>query len=166
MPVIEVEDASMMFRLSRGREVRVKEYLLNLARGRLSYEEFWALRNVSFRLERGESLGLVGTNGSGKSTLLKLIAGIMRPTCGTVRVQGSIAPLIEINGGFDRTLSGRENIYLAGAMHVGVYRRAGGGLFFGNAVPAGIRYCHPVRRRYRYRRRGAFRRGRPFPPEV
>ena len=117
MPVIEVEDVSMMFRLSRGREVRVKEYLLNLARGRLSYEEFWALRNVSFRLESGESLGLVGTNGSGKSTLLKLIAGIMRPTCGTVRVQGSIAPLIEINGGFDRTLSGRENIYLAGAMH-------------------------------------------------
>ena len=117
LPVVSVQNVSMMFRLSRNREYRVKEYLLNVLRGRLAYEEFWALRDVSFQLERGESLGLIGANGSGKSTLLKLIAGIMRPTEGKVQVRGSIAPLIEINGGFDRTLSARENIYLTGAMH-------------------------------------------------
>ena len=117
LPVVSVQNVSMMFRLSRNREYRVKEYLLNVLRGRLAYEEFWALRDVSFQLERGESLGLIGANGSGKSTLLKLIAGIMRPTEGQVQVRGSIAPLIEINGGFDRTLSARENIYLTGAMH-------------------------------------------------
>lgn len=116
-PVVSVQDVSMMFRLSRNREYRMKEYVLNLVRGRLEYEEFWALRNVSFTLSRGESIGLVGVNGSGKSTLLKLIAGIMNPTSGRIITRGTIAPLIEINGGFDRTLSARENIYLTGAMH-------------------------------------------------
>ena len=98
-PLVCVEDVSMMFRLSRGGETRIKEYLLSAVRKRLSFEEFWALRHVSFQLERGDSMGLVGQNGSGKSTLLKLIAGIMRPTQGKIRVAGSIAPLIEINGG-------------------------------------------------------------------
>lgn len=116
-PLVCVEDVSMMFRLSRGGETRIKEYLLSAVRKRLSFEEFWALRHVSFQLERGDSMGLVGQNGSGKSTLLKLVAGIMRPTQGEIRVAGSIAPLIEINGGFDRTLTARENIFLAGAMH-------------------------------------------------
>lgn len=116
-PVVSVQGVSMMFRMSRHQEYRVKEYLLNVVRGKLAYEEFWALRDISFTLGRGESLGLVGRNGSGKSTLLKLIAGIMRPTKGTIVTRGNIAPLIEINGGFDRTLTARENIYLSGAMH-------------------------------------------------
>lgn len=116
-PVVSVEGVSMMFRLSRNQEYRMKEYVLNLVRGRLAYQEFWALRDISFTLSSGESLGLVGVNGSGKSTLLKLIAGIMKPTSGRIVTRGAIAPLIEINGGFDRTLSARENIYLTGSMH-------------------------------------------------
>lgn len=114
---IVVNDVSMMFNLSRNKEERLKEYVLNLLRGKLFFDEFWALKHVSFKLQKGDSLGLIGVNGSGKSTLLKLIAGIMQPTEGRVRTYGSIAPLIEINGGFDPTLTARENIYLTGAMH-------------------------------------------------
>ena len=116
-PIITVQDVSMMFRLSKNKEYRRKEYFLNAVRGHLAFEEFWALKHISFELSKGESLGLVGVNGSGKSTLLKLIAGIMRPTSGMIKTIGTIAPLIEINGGFDRTLTARENIYLTGAMH-------------------------------------------------
>lgn len=116
-PIITVQDVSMMFRLSKNKEYRLKEYILNAVRNRLVFEEFWALKHISFELGKGESMGLVGVNGSGKSTLLKLIAGIMRPTSGVIKTQGTIAPLIEINGGFDRTLTARENIYLTGAMH-------------------------------------------------
>lgn len=115
--VIRAENISMKFNLSKNNETRLKEYAINLLRGKLQFEEFWALRDISFELEKGDSLGLIGVNGSGKSTLLKIIAGIIPPTNGIVETNGSIAPLIELSGGFDRTLSARENIYLSGAMH-------------------------------------------------
>lgn len=114
---VSVEDVSMMFNLSRKKEERFKEYFINLIKGELFFDEFWALQNISFNLRQGESIGFVGLNGSGKSTLLKLISGIMKPTKGKIVTKGSIAPLIELGGGFDRDLSAVENIYLTGAMH-------------------------------------------------
>lgn len=115
--VIDVNDVSVMFNLSKNREDGVKEYFINLIKGKIHFDEFWALRNISFQVRQGESLALIGRNGSGKSTMLKTIAGIIRPARGSVKVNGNIAPLIEINGGFDRSLSARENIYLVGTMH-------------------------------------------------
>ena len=115
--VVDAKDVSVMFNLSRNREDGVKEYFINLIKGQLHFDEFWALRNISFQVRKGESVALIGRNGSGKSTMLKTIAGIIRPTRGSVRVKGNIAPLIEITGGFDRSLSARENIFLVGTMH-------------------------------------------------
>ncbi len=114
---VELKDVSIMFNLSKNKEDSLRDYFINLAKGKLHYSEFWALRNISFQVKRGDSLALIGRNGSGKSTLLKTIAGVIPPTRGTVKVNGSLAPLIEINGGFDRSLSARDNIFLAGAMH-------------------------------------------------
>ncbi len=114
---IDVNDVSIMFNLSKNREDGVKEYFINMIKGKVGYNEFWAVRNVSFQVKRGDSLALIGRNGSGKSTLLKSIAGIIRPARGSIKVNGTVAPLIEISGGFDRTLSARENIFLSGAMH-------------------------------------------------
>ncbi len=114
---IDVNDVSVMFNLSKNREEGVKEYFVNFVKGKLRYDEFWALRNISLQIKKGDSIALIGRNGSGKSTLLKTIAGIIKPTRGSVKVRGSIAPLIEISGGFDRSLSARENIFLSGTMH-------------------------------------------------
>ena len=82
----------------------------------VSYDEFWALKDVSFEVKRGDSLGLIGLNGSGKSTMLKTIAGVLKPTKGTVTVGGNIAPLIELGAGFDMDLTARENVFLNGAL--------------------------------------------------
>ena len=114
---IRAEHISMMFNLSRHREERLKEYAINLVRKRLTFDEFWALSDVSFEVKKGGALGVVGTNGSGKTTLLKVIAGIMTPTEGKVTTEGTIAPLFAMGSGFDGALSARENIYLVGAMH-------------------------------------------------
>ena len=114
---VKVDNVSMMFNLSRHREERLKEYVINVVRKRLAFDEFWALTDVSFEVKKGGTLGIVGTNGSGKTTLLKLIAGIMKPTKGTVKTEGTIAPLFAMGNGFDNSLSARENIYLVGAMH-------------------------------------------------
>ena len=114
---IDVNDISVMFNLSKNREDGVKEYFINMIKGKVGYKEFWALRNISLQVKRGDSLALIGRNGSGKSTLLKTIAGIIKPTRGSIMVNGTIAPLIEISGGFDRSLSARENIFLSGTMH-------------------------------------------------
>lgn len=113
---IRAENVSMMFNLSREREERLKEYVINLLKRKLFFDEFWALQDISFEVKKGDSFGLVGTNGSGKTTLLKLIAGIMRPTKGEITTEGSIAPLFAMNSGFDGSLSARENIFLVGAM--------------------------------------------------
>ena len=114
---VDVRNVSVMFNLSKNREDGLKGYFINMIKGRVSYDEFWALRNISLKVHKGDALALIGQNGSGKSTLLKTIAGIIKPTRGSVEVTGSIAPLIEMSGGFDRSLSARENIFLVGAMH-------------------------------------------------
>lgn len=115
-PIIEVNDVSIMFNKSSENVDSIKEYFVKLATGKLNFEEFWALKNVSFTIESGDAVGIVGFNGSGKSTLLKIIAGVMKPTKGTVKVHGSVAPMIELGAGFDMDLSARENIFLNGAV--------------------------------------------------
>lgn len=106
----------MLFNLSSEKIDSIKEYLIKTVRRELHYQEFWALKNISFALEKGDSLGIVGLNGSGKSTLLKVISGILKPTAGRVETVGEIAPLIELGAGLDANLSARENIYLNGAI--------------------------------------------------
>ena len=114
--VIQVDNVSMMFNLSSEKIDNIKEYVIKLLSRKLHFQEFWALRDVSFTLERGDALGIIGLNGSGKSTLLKIISGILKPTKGSVITQGSIAPLIELGAGFDGELTARENIFLNGAI--------------------------------------------------
>ena len=114
--IIDVKDVSMSFRMENDRTDTLKEYVVKLARHNLRYSEFRALKDVSFTVDQGESVALVGANGSGKSTMLKLIAGVMEPTKGEVEVNGTIAPLIELGAGFDLDLTARENIFLNGAL--------------------------------------------------
>ncbi|MEY8359745.1 ABC transporter ATP-binding protein [Anaerotruncus colihominis] len=114
--VITVDNVSMMFNLSTERVDNIKEYVVRLVRGDLMFREFWALRNLSFQVKKGRSLGVIGLNGSGKSTLLKVVSGVLKPTSGTVCTYGSVAPLIELGAGFDSDLSARENIFLNGAI--------------------------------------------------
>ncbi len=114
-PAIVVENVSMQFRLSNEKVDNLKEYVIRIMKRNMHYKEFWALRDISFTVEKGERLGVLGFNGAGKSTLLKVIAGVMRPTAGKVEVEGVIAPLLELGAGFDMNYSGRENIFLYGA---------------------------------------------------
>lgn len=112
--VISVNGVSMVFNISKEKIDSIKEYVIKILKRQLMYTEFKALDNVSFCISRGEVVGLVGLNGSGKSTMLKIIAGVMKPTSGSVSVTGSVAPLIEVGAGFNGDLSGRENIFLNG----------------------------------------------------
>ena len=114
--VIKVDNVSMMFNQSSEKIDSIKEYLIKMFKREIHFQKFWALNDVSFELEKGDSLGIIGLNGSGKSTLLKIVSGILKPTKGTVTTIGSIAPLIELGAGFDPDLSARENIYLNGAI--------------------------------------------------
>lgn len=114
--IVEVKNVSMKFNLYKEKVDNIKEYFVKLTKGGLHHEEFWALKDISFDLEKGESLGLIGRNGSGKSTLLKLLADVMKPTTGTIAVHGSVAPLIELGAGFDTELTAKENIFLNGAV--------------------------------------------------
>ena len=115
-PIIEVKNVSMRFNLAKERTDTVKEYIVKLLKRQLMFNEFYALKDVSLTVHRGEAVALIGANGSGKSTLLKCIAGVMYPTTGSIEVRGSIAPLIELGAGFDPDLTARENIYLNGAV--------------------------------------------------
>lgn len=111
---IEVNHVSMLFRLNRERVDSAKEYFIRLLTRKLHYTEFWALKDVSFKVEKGDRVGVMGFNGAGKSTLLKAIAGVLKPTMGSVKVVGTVAPMLELGAGFDPNYSGRENIYLYG----------------------------------------------------
>ena len=114
--MIELNDVSMKFRMANDRIMSLKEYIVKKISGKLQYKEFVALNDISFSIEKGEVIGIVGSNGAGKSTLLKIISGILTPTQGNVQVKGSIAPMLELGAGFDIDLTARENIFLNGAV--------------------------------------------------
>jgi len=114
--VIEAHDLGIEFYRSRRRKMSLREIVLK-GKNTAPKDTFWALRNVSFTVKAGEAVGLVGGNGSGKSTLLKMIAGVMIPDEGGVKVRGGVAPLIELTGGFLGELTARDNLYLAGGLH-------------------------------------------------
>lgn len=114
--IIEVNGVSMRFNLAEEKTDTIKEYFVKLVTGKLHFNAFYALKNVSFEVKRGEAVALIGKNGSGKSTMLKILAGVLYPTEGTVTVNGSIAPLIELGAGFDMELTAKENIYMNGAI--------------------------------------------------
>lgn len=115
-PIIEVCDVTMRFRMNNDRIMSLKEFVTTALRGKLAYNDFTALDHVSFTVEREETLGLIGRNGAGKSTMLKIISGILKPTEGSVTSRGAIVPMLELGSGFDFDLTGRENIYLNGAI--------------------------------------------------
>ena len=114
--VIEVSDVSMRFRMNSDKIISLKEFVTSAMRGKLQYQEFTALDHVSFTVKRGETLGLIGRNGAGKSTMLKIISGILKPTEGNVICRGNVVPMLELGSGFDFDLTGRENIFLNGAI--------------------------------------------------
>ena len=113
---IMLEHVGVCYRVSSERIRSIKEYTIRWVQGKIKTGEFWALREVNLTVWRGETLGLIGSNGAGKSTLLKLIARVLRPTQGRVRVHGKVAPLLEFGAGFHPELTGRENVYLNGAL--------------------------------------------------
>lgn len=113
---IEVSNVSMCYRMAYDRVNSMKEYFVQKLKGNLRYDEFWALRDISFSVQSGEVVGIIGHNGAGKSTLLKVISGILKPTSGSVQVKGRIVPMLELGSGFDYELTGRENIFLNGAI--------------------------------------------------
>ena len=116
LPQVEVNNVSMRFNLAQEKTETLKEYTVKLLKGKLMFNEFYALKNVSFTVNKGEAVALIGRNGSGKSTMLKVIAGVMYPSEGSCTVRGSIAPMIELGAGLDMDLTARENIYLNGAV--------------------------------------------------
>ena len=113
---VEVKNVRMVFNLMEENVDTLKEYVMRLLKGKLFYNEFVSLDNISFTVEKGDILGIVGFNGAGKSTLLKILAGVLKPTEGYIKVNGTIAPLIEVGAGFDPELTARENVFLNGAI--------------------------------------------------
>jgi ABC-2 type transport system ATP-binding protein/lipopolysaccharide transport system ATP-binding protein len=113
---IELHNAGVNYRVPSERIQTIKEYLIRWVQGKIKQRDFWALKAVDLRVLRGETFGVIGHNGAGKSTLLKLVARVLRPTTGKVVVRGSVAPLLEFGAGFHPELTGRENIYLNGAL--------------------------------------------------
>ena len=114
--IIRANDISMRYLMTYDRIQSIMEYIVQMLRGKIKYEEFWALKNVSFEVERGEVVGIIGHNGAGTSTLLKVISGILKPTGGELEVHGNVVPMLELGSGFDHDLTGRENIFLNGSI--------------------------------------------------
>lgn len=114
--IIEIKDVTMQFNLMEEKVDTFKDYVLQIAKGGIEYNEYVALEHITFSLQAGDILGIIGFNGAGKSTLLKILSGVLQPTSGAVSVFGSVAPLIEVGAGFDPELTARENIFLNGAI--------------------------------------------------
>lgn len=114
--ILDVSHVGMKFNLSKERVDNIKEYVIKLFKKELHYNEFWALKDVSFTVEEGDRVGILGLNGAGKSTLLKVISGVFKPTEGKITVNGNIVPLLELGAGFDRQYTGGENIFLYGTV--------------------------------------------------
>ena len=114
--MIKADNISVSYKMPHDRIQSIKEYMVALVKKKLKYEQFRALNGVSFEISKGEVIGIVGSNGAGKSTLLKVISGILRPTEGSVSLEGNVVPMLELGSGFDFDLSGRENIFLNGAI--------------------------------------------------
>lgn len=113
---VELRNVEMHFNMNKEKLYSLKEYFIKFAKRELRFERFIALQNITFDIKKGDVFGILGLNGSGKSTTLKLISGILSPTKGTIKTQGTIAPLIELGAGFDMDLTARENIYLNGSV--------------------------------------------------
>lgn len=116
IPIVTLEDISLKFDMESNRATSLKEFFVRWFRRDFRHEEFWALRDISFAVNQGDVLGIIGHNGAGKSTMLKVVSGIMKPTKGSVTTRGTIVPMLELGSGFDMELSGRENIFLNGAI--------------------------------------------------
>ncbi len=116
MAIIEAKNISVRYMTGDFKDIGLKEYILRRIKGNYHAQEFWADKDITFSLEKGDMLGILGTNGAGKSTLLKAVSGIMRPTVGTLTVNGTMAALLELASGFDSELTVRENTYLRGAL--------------------------------------------------
>lgn len=115
--MINIDKVSMKFNLGIEKDNSIKQVFVNLFTGnKKKKEEFWALKDISFHINKGEVVGLIGSNGAGKSTLLKVVSGVMKPTEGKITTNGVISPMIELGAGFDANLTARENIYLNGAI--------------------------------------------------
>lgn len=114
--MIDVNNVSVRYVMGDFKDIGIKEYLIRKAKGQMTVKEFWALNDVSFHVDKGTLLGIVGSNGSGKSTILKVLSGIMPPTKGSITANGSVAALLELGAGFDGDLTVKENVYLRGAL--------------------------------------------------
>ena len=115
-PALSVEHISMKFNLSSEKVDDLKDYIIKSIKRELSFNTFWALEDVTFDVKKGDRVGILGLNGAGKSTLLKVIAGVLKPTNGNVTTRGKVVPLLELGAGFDKQYTGKENIYLYGAV--------------------------------------------------
>ena len=114
--MIEIRNVTMQYNMANDRICNLKEYIIKRLKNRLEIAKFTALDDVSFSVHKGEVLGLIGHNGAGKSTILKVISGIVRPTKGSVEIHGNVVPMLELGSGFDMDMTGRENIFLNGAI--------------------------------------------------
>ena len=114
--MVDIRDVSVSYKLSSDNIMSLKEDAISLVKGKISADLFWALKDVSFQVEKGDVVGIVGRNGAGKSTLLKIVSGIQKPAEGGVKLGGRVVPMLELGAGFDFELTGRENVYLNGAV--------------------------------------------------
>lgn len=114
--IIEVDNVSMEFNISEQKTDNLKEFVIKFFKNEIHFQSFWALNNVSLKINKGDKIGFLGLNGAGKSTLLKIISGVLKPTKGNVKVYGSMAPLLSLGAGFDPNFTGKDNIFLNGAV--------------------------------------------------